>query len=65
MIELLGGGAGPTAEMYVTMGALLVLCFLIGTAAVVAAPMAASTEAAEKLKRPSSSFRSPGFTPTM
>lgn len=36
MIELLGGGAGPTAEMYVTMGALLVLCFLIGTAAVVA-----------------------------
>lgn len=36
MIELLGGAAGPTAEMYMTMGALLVLCFLIGTAAVVA-----------------------------
>ncbi|MEX2443732.1 MAG: sulfite exporter TauE/SafE family protein [Alkalispirochaeta sp.] len=36
MIELLGGGAGPTAEMYLTMASLLVLCFLIGTAAVVA-----------------------------
>lgn len=36
MIELLGGGGGPTTEMYLTMGALLVLCFLIGTAAVVA-----------------------------
>lgn len=36
MIELLGGAAGSTTEMYLTMGALLVLCFLIGTAAVVA-----------------------------